>query len=54
MPVAWVSYGLEGMSASTYRVGSLIHLVTGSVLGSSGTSGQAGVGVLGDLLVGLL
>lgn len=35
-------------------VGTLIHLVSNSVLGGSGTAAQACVGVLGDRLVSLL
>jgi hypothetical protein len=39
---------------SSYRVLALIQLVANSVLGSSGTGREVDVGVLGDVLVGLL
>jgi hypothetical protein len=39
---------------SSYRVLALIQLVANSVLGSSGTGRDVDVGVLGNVLVGLL
>lgn len=39
---------------SAYRVLALIHLVTNSVLGGLSTGSDGGVGVFGDILVGLL
>ena len=54
MPVRQLVVELKNLGKSTYAVLVLAQLVTEGILASGGTCAERSIGVLGDILVGLL